>query len=364
MSAGELARAHALAQAGRPAEGLEIARLVLQADPEDAEALTVVSGCLTGLGRHDEALTAAREAVGLDSENERSWRQLAHVASTGGLHLEAYNAARVARRLAPETLGVHLCVIWTDLAADLVTDETRTTVVHAMTNFPDAGAVYVAAGHVALRDERYRSASSSFRAALHLDPGDEAARQGLARVKLDLGKAPAAFGLYLDVLQDDPSSRPALLDVRRALHGVLRRVNRLWGAMTAVSMTLALAAAVVDPDFDGPVVVGLLAVQTPLFAAWTLWYARRTARTFEGRGRDLVRLAPSISLPHTLYAGVAAAGCVATILFGGVAAVMAPGDALSVVMVCVWGLPVVAVFVTFPLLNLHLHDSPRRAARG
>jgi uncharacterized protein (TIGR02466 family) len=103
-------RAHALLQAGRPAEALAVAAPIASGPEPSDLALAVRSMALKALGRKDEALEADRDAVARKPQSGIARHNLAATAMDLGLAEEARAAIEAAFKLrldAPETWLVY-----------------------------------------------------------------------------------------------------------------------------------------------------------------------------------------------------------------------------------------------------------------
>jgi tetratricopeptide (TPR) repeat protein len=93
-----LLEARLLAARGEPSAALAAVDEVLQADPDQPEALLVRAEALQALQREPEAESALRRAIALDPDSAAAWNALARLLHATARDVEALEAAESAHR--------------------------------------------------------------------------------------------------------------------------------------------------------------------------------------------------------------------------------------------------------------------------
>lgn len=264
---GEVARATALIELGRPAEALRILGPHLAREPEDVTALCLSAQAHLALDRNYPALLAARAASAADPESEWAWRLQACALVEVNSYDEARIAADTAVRIAPLLYQTHTARAEIYLASDSTT-EAAASAARAIELAPTVAANWLVAGNVELRRRHHRRARDNFRKALSLDPSLASARNNLAVIDMRRRRLGRAAKGFLATARANPHSEVAV----RNLHAVLNYVIILMTFL--VWFASAVARAQVDRSgFTGssgrtvlvcaagvPVLIGLLAV--------------------------------------------------------------------------------------------------------
>lgn len=203
------AQADLLLDAGKAREALAIVLPYLATHPDDVPSLMVAARSFHDLKHDDEALTAAQRLVTLRPESARAWRILSMAQSGRGHHPDARTSARTARQLGPDQWLNHIAIVQADLAAKLVTAETRDASAHAVRLAPLSPDAHFIAGNVALADKKWAKAADSYRLTLSMHPEHTGALNNLALAQLRRGRAGTAVSGFAGLLATDPASRLA-----------------------------------------------------------------------------------------------------------------------------------------------------------
>lgn len=90
-----------LTLAGRHQDAYEVAYIILENDPADAETRAYRSDHLRALGMHDDALADGEEATRADPHNAHAWRARGAAQRALGMHLEALESLKRALAIDP-----------------------------------------------------------------------------------------------------------------------------------------------------------------------------------------------------------------------------------------------------------------------
>lgn len=212
MNLGAHFRARQLFEIDRYAEALQEYAKVVQDDPDDASAISMMALCELRLGRKKEALKTAQRAVGMQPENDMSHYVVALVYSELKNTKQAHAAIDEALRYDPEDSDYLTTKGWicaqggdwrkagqfakTALESDPEHEGAQGLLAHAVTltgdielareigakalhENPDSAEAHCANGFIFLRQGRHRDAAAHFREALRLEPDSENARDGM-----------------------------------------------------------------------------------------------------------------------------------------------------------------------------------------
>ena len=206
------AKARLLLQQDNYTKAVEFARLALQENPQDADALTVLALALSSLEQKKEALQAARDAVGLAPDAPYTYLVLASVAHDQDDLKTALEAGETCIEMDPDEASAYGIVAsvhsrrsnfkkayeMSRQGLELDPDDEYCRNVHALTlsmlgrkeeasenlsrtltDNPDSAMTHANLGWVRLQEGREREALECFREALRLDPDHGSARDGM-----------------------------------------------------------------------------------------------------------------------------------------------------------------------------------------
>jgi tetratricopeptide (TPR) repeat protein len=166
------------------AESIALVRAVLAEDPQDLDALGVLAEAQLADHDPDGALATATIAIELDPERDLPHRQASIAASRRGLHREAIAYAEKAIRLAPDDHRGFVALARALLRAKRHLERARHVAVRAMVLAHDEAEPHLVFGMVSTAEGEDAAAEAAFRRVLQLDPGNMAALNELARLKL------------------------------------------------------------------------------------------------------------------------------------------------------------------------------------
>lgn len=240
--ASSLQRAKAALDLRRPEEALRHLDRALANAPHDDRLWCLRAQAMLQLDRPAEALDAARRASGLDPTEEWSHR-LASVALVNlGRTKEAVEEAREAVRLAP-----HLPIVRVQLAQAMATlPELRRSAydeaLAAVTLDPTEPECHLVVADTARKLGWTRQAEAAYRQVLTMDPGNAAAMNNLAVLRLQQGRTGEALSGFTAAAAHDPRMEVARRNVEVTAWKLLQRVTlALW-------VTAWLASALYQDD--------------------------------------------------------------------------------------------------------------------
>jgi tetratricopeptide (TPR) repeat protein len=242
--ASALQRAKAALDLRRPEEALRQLDRALATSPHDDRLWCLRAQALLQLERPDEALQAARRAAGLDPGEEWSHR-LASVALVNlGRNEEAVGEAHESVRLAP-----NLPIVRVQLAQAMATlprlrraayDEALA----AVTLDPTEPECHLVVADTARKLGWTRQAEAAYRQVLAMDPGNAAAMNNLAVLRLQQGRTGEALSGFTAAAANDPRMEVARRNVEVTAWKLLQRVTlALW-------LTTWVASALTNPGSD------------------------------------------------------------------------------------------------------------------
>jgi tetratricopeptide (TPR) repeat protein len=275
----DLDRARHLVELGRHRDAAGILTRVLAANPDDAEALRLMSSACVGLGDLPRALEAARSATAVSPDDPASHLSRWWATHSAGLHGEAAQAAEEAVRLDPTRATGHRALAIALSHRRRRRREARRAGEEAIRLEPYAAASWQALGY-ALHRPKPGKARDAYLRALALDPHDAVSRQNLAA--LDTGFAPSrAIQGFADALAMDPTLRVARTNLDKAVG---------WAA-TRVVLVCYFGARLVFHEGPSP---GALIAYALLIVPFTVWTYVRLPRGVK-QSLGLI-LAPGLTL--------------------------------------------------------------------
>jgi Flp pilus assembly protein TadD len=283
--ASSLQRAKAALDLRRPDEALRHLDRALATAPNDDRLWCLRAQAMLQLEKSTEALRAARRAAGLDPTEEWSHR-LASVALVNlGRVEEAVTEAREAVRLAPQ-----LPIVRVQLAQAMATlpglrraayDEALA----AVTLDPTEPECHLVVADTARKLGWTRQSEAAYRQVLTMDPGNAAAMNNLAVLRLQQGRTGEALSGFTAAAAHDPRMEVARRNVEVTAWKLLQRVTLALWVTTWVASALraggdvplgALPSSGAVAPIIGAIIITLLCVQS-----WRTVPA--TARPFVGR---------------------------------------------------------------------------------
>ncbi len=288
----------------RPNDALRVLYAALVADPANARTLLLIAGAqldaFPGVQGANGALDAASRCLAIVPDNAAAWRIL----SIAYLRLHdqprAREAARRALELDPNDWRNFTAVVDIDSHTRSVSRDTKAAMREAMRLAPNSVGVEFSAALLATAMDRPRAAIAHYRRVLELAPGNSAAINNIATIRLRQGRIGEAAGSFVGMLAADPSSTLALANLRAAA-----RV-----AFMLLILALLAVIAFADIPVEDPGSVGWPAgvtvwiptatavVATGIALAWVLWIRARSGAYF---GR-FVRSFASIDKPLVVFA--------------------------------------------------------------
>ena len=227
--AGDLQRAKAALDLRRPDEALRHLDRALAAAPHDDRLWCLRAQAMLQLERPEEALEAAQRAAGLDPTEEWSHR-LASVALVNlDRPADAVIEAREAVRLAP-----HLPIVRVQLAQAMANlPELRRAAydeaLAAVTLDPTEPECHLVVADTARKLGWTRQAETAYRQVLAMDPGNAAAMNNLAVLRLQQGRTGEALSGFTAAAAHDPRMAVARRNVEVTAWKLVQRVTlALW----------------------------------------------------------------------------------------------------------------------------------------
>lgn len=198
-----LDRARILLELSRPEQAISLLQRHLAGDPEDADALCLLSQAHAERGDASAALRTAGAAVDAAPEQEWPLRLLALALSRAGRHAEALHTAGRAVELAPELWQAH--VAYACVAADAGDRPTAWLAAnHAVMLAPEEPDTHYTVGRLSIAAADWDTAEQVLRRALVLAPGHADALNALGVVQERRGRTTAAAQAYLAASKADP----------------------------------------------------------------------------------------------------------------------------------------------------------------
>jgi tetratricopeptide (TPR) repeat protein len=282
----EFAHAIALFEAGSFPEASERLRRLLEQDPGDVQAWSLLARAEFAAERYEQAVDAAERACAL-SPGSNTPHLLACVPL---LRLERYDEAvghaREAVRIDPfDWRALAL------LARLLVRDgahvsEAQELVVRVVRLAPDAPEAHLTAGLVAARAADRDGAKRSFLRVLELDPGSSAAQHELARLRLKRRvNDPAALAEAATGFERALRAEPEAEQSRRTLELVLRVFLSKSAYLLFIDAYLVGRVTVASNGGVGRLLPAMLLL-IPVFYAWR--FCRRLTAPVVGRLHQVI----------------------------------------------------------------------------
>ncbi len=184
MRTPELEQAATLCDRRRTAEAIAVLRTLLAEDPHDVDALGLLGEAQLADHDPDGALATATTAIELDPERALPRRQASIAASRRGRHREAIAHAEDAIRLAPDDHRGFVALARALLRAKRNIERARHMAVRAIVLAPDEAEPHLAFGLVSRAEGEDLAAEAAFHRVLALAPGNMAALNELARLRV------------------------------------------------------------------------------------------------------------------------------------------------------------------------------------
>lgn len=231
----DVARALALHQQGRLAEAEPIYDGVIAAEPDNAEALSLLGTLYFQSSRHDAAVTTLRRAIALKPDQASTHANLGVALRALERHAEAAEALRQALVLRPdypEALS-NLGLVLHQMAEF---EEAIESFEKAIALRPNMAGFYLNLGGTYLHIGKHEDAAASFRTALQHNPKHAAAHSNLGVALHKLGRMEEAEAEMRAALSFKPDSAEAW----RGLGLTLREQGRMGEALAALGESIAL----------------------------------------------------------------------------------------------------------------------------
>ena len=200
---GDLERAQALLDAGRPSDAAGHLRRALASDPRNAEAHCQLAVVHLKMEDWDEALRQAETGAACDPENEWPHRIRARARNELGRHPEAVAAAEEAVRRDPSEAYAHVVLAENSVDAGLL-DQAEAAADRAVQLAPDNVAGHNALGLVAMGRSRCTEAEAHFREALRCQPDHPNALNNLGAALSGQGRRREAVHAFASASRADP----------------------------------------------------------------------------------------------------------------------------------------------------------------
>lgn len=288
--ASSLQRAKAALDLRRPDEALRHLDRALASAPNDDRLWCLRAQAMLQLEKPTEALAAARRAAGLDPAEEWSHR-LASVALVNlGRVEEAVTEAREAVRLAPQLPIVRVQLAQAMAALPRLRRAAYDEALAAVTLDPTEPECHLVVADTARKLGWTRQAEAAYRQVLTMDPGNAAAMNNLAVLRLQQGRTGEALSGFTAAAARDPRMEVARRNVEVTAWKLLQRVTLALWITTWVASALSEDRSRASGDVPlggvpssgavapiiGAIIITLLCVQS-----WRTVPA--TARPFVGR---------------------------------------------------------------------------------
>lgn len=286
---GDIARARALLEAGRPAEARSVLSRVLASEPDAIEPLILMAGACHALDDHHALLAMSERLIAL-LPGEEIGHRFRSLACTGlDRDVEAVRDAREAVRLGPLeyrthlTLASALCGVRDGHLRGSLLDEAWQAAMRAVELAPDEADSHVQTGIVAYFQRRPEVSELALRRALDIDPEHVGAMNMLGMLRLRGSDEHQAGGHFRAALNADPTSRFA---VDHGLAGVARvLLRRLLILVSVVLLPVLLLLESTAP-------YGLRVAVTAVVAAGAGGVLTWSLRRLEPSVRDWVLTSP------------------------------------------------------------------------
>jgi Flp pilus assembly protein TadD len=271
---GELIRASALLDLGRPGEARARLGAVLAAEPGNAFALRLLARCHHAAGEMDRAIETAKAAVAADPGSEHGHRILANAYNSAGDRHAATAEAREALRLAPEEWRCHWllaeCLRHSDPQAALPPAR------RARELAPNEADVHVLYGVVVKQLGRSTEAREAYLHALSINPNLATAHNNIAVLDRANGRWARALAGFRTSLRHNPQQKLARENLANTIVLLLRRL--CVAAYTAMLGVLILSGFADDTQLR---VAGAVVAAAMLGGlGWILSTARRSVGGF------------------------------------------------------------------------------------
>ncbi|MGX5682758.1 tetratricopeptide repeat protein [Schumannella luteola] len=236
-----IALAERYLEIGRPSAALDAIGPVVAAEPENAEALTVLAAARLAASQFDEAVAAASDALAADPRAERAFRVRALALARLGRADEARSSAAAAVRAEPNWWVSHDTAAQVDLITKRVTTATLESTAAAISLQPDSAEPLATRGDVLAALKRWEESAATFRRALSVDAQSGRAKVGLARAEFQLDRVERSSGIAAGHLRDDPQSLVARYYLCVPLLTFLAQLTLIVGLLTVLLALVSLA---------------------------------------------------------------------------------------------------------------------------
>jgi uncharacterized protein (TIGR02466 family) len=226
-------------QSGLREEALDLLQSAVTFAPDHAEAGNNLGNVLAGLGRDGEAGAAYRAAIAADPGYADPWFNLAQLMERGGLNTDALDAYRKAAGLAPGHAGALLGQGNAYKALGRL-EEARAAFTSALAIDPSSPEASTNLAAVLQELGDFKGAADHCRRALEAAPEMPEARYNLGIAHQEMGDFEDAITAYQRVLGAAPGHAAAALNIAVAL----QQLGRLEDAGEAFRRALGI-----DPDF-------------------------------------------------------------------------------------------------------------------
>jgi Flp pilus assembly protein TadD len=252
--ADDLQRAELLTDIGRWDEARGVLARVIAARPQSVRGLCLLAYCHQGLGEYGPMRRYAEDALAADPADQWAHRLAGYAAGRLGDVAGAVRAADEAVQLGPDDWRNHHF-----LARVRRWDGDRRGALEAARKAvelsPESAAAHTMLGCVLHDLRRPRRAVRALRAALAVAPGDPDALEALGQVYLGRGRLLGALRAFAAARGQRPADDAPLVDVARALRGLL---IRLFVLAVVIHVVVAGLAWNLPGAWAGRAVVGSL----------------------------------------------------------------------------------------------------------
>ncbi len=307
-----------LLRQGRLGQALRVLLLSFATDPFDPGTRLLLSRVEAAMGPRaqysvdSDALDGARSALAMSPDDAAMWSQLASVYLRIHAQPQARAAARRAQQLDPTNWRTNVAVVEIDALTKKVTRSTRVAMAAALRLAPMAPEVHFVAAELATARDRPRAAIGAYRRVLELDPGNVAAINNIAVIKLGQGRLGESAGTFVGQLAQDPTSKLAFANLRGVARLALTLVD--LGLLAVISLAFipftSAAALGLSSALIAWVPLATAAIATGLILIYVLWIRSRAGVYF----RRFALSIPAVDKPLVVFAALIAAVVLALIV--------------------------------------------------